>query len=45
MASGDNVQLMWATDDANTRIYAQSAQASPWVMPSVPSIILTVTQV
>ena len=45
MASGDNVQLMWATDDANTRIYAQSAQASPWIMPSVPSIILTVTQV
>jgi hypothetical protein len=37
----DYVQLMWATD--NTQIKIKSSAASPG--PSVPGVILTVTQV
>ena len=44
MASGDTVQIMWATPDSNIFIFQQTTQTSPWSMPGIPSVILTVTQ-
>ena len=42
MEIGEYFQLMWATDSVNVRLHAPSATA---FCPSIPSVILTVTQV
>jgi hypothetical protein len=43
--AGDYFELVWASSDAGMRMYHVNAQTSPFVMPSVPSVIATVTQV
>ena len=42
MEIGEYFQLMWATDSVNVRLHAPPATA---FCPSIPSVILTVTQV
>ena len=42
MEIGEYFQLMWATDSVNVRLHAPSATA---FCPSIPSVILTVSQV
>jgi len=42
MEIGEYFQLMWATDSVNVRLHAPSASA---FCPSIPSVILTVSQV
>lgn len=42
MNAGDNFQLMWATDSVHVKIVAPPATA---FCPSIPSVIMTVTQV
>jgi hypothetical protein len=44
-AANDYYELMWATDDAGLRLYAQAAITTPIVRPAIPSVIVTVTQV
>jgi hypothetical protein len=43
-ASNQNFELVWASADGNIRIYAEGAQTTPFARPSVPSVIVTVTQ-
>ena len=44
-ASGDYLELVWATSDNSVTLLAQAAQTTPFVMPAVPSVILTAQQV
>lgn len=43
MAAGSYAQIMWLSDDASMRLYAEAAGTSP-VHPAIPSTILTVTR-
>ena len=50
LASGDYVELVWATDQAATLagglgIYAEAyaAATTPFIMPSIPSVVATLT--
>jgi hypothetical protein len=42
--SGDYYQLMWSTPDTHVRLLYEAAQTSPFAHPTIPSVILTVTQ-
>lgn len=42
--AGDHYQIMWSSADTDLRLFAQTGLNSP-VRPSIPSVILTVTQV
>lgn len=42
---GDYYELVWNSDDANIRLFAQNALTSPVAMPGIPSVILTVNQI
>jgi len=44
VTAGDYYQLMWSTPDTHVRLLYETAQASPFVHPLIPSLILTVTQ-
>jgi hypothetical protein len=44
-AANDYYELIWATEDAGLRLYAQAAITTPIVRPAIPSVIVTVTQV
>lgn len=43
MDAGSYAQIMWLSDDASMRLYAEAAGTSP-VHPAIPSTILTVTR-
>ena len=43
--ANDYVQLMMASDSTSVSMYHQAAQTSPFAMPAIPSVILTVNQV
>ena len=43
MDAGSYAQIMWLSDDASMRLYAEAAGTSP-VHPAIPSVILTVTR-
>lgn len=45
MSAGDYFELVWASSGIDVSLAAQASQASPFVRPAVPSVILTVTQV
>jgi hypothetical protein len=40
---GDYIELMWASESTSVYIEAYAAQTSPFVMPSVPSSVVTLT--
>ena len=42
LEANDYIELMWATDDTNVQLTAASSTA---LLPAIPSVILTVTQV
>ena len=42
MSNGDYLQLMWAVDDTSVQLLSEPAAG---VVPAIPSVILTVTQV
>jgi len=44
IVANDYVQLMWRTNDTDTRILYQTSSASP-ARPEIPSVILTIQQV
>jgi hypothetical protein len=44
LLAGDIIELYWASADLNMSIYSETAQASPYVRPAIPSTILTITQ-
>ncbi len=45
LAAADYLELIWATSNAQTYIYAEPAQTSPFAHPSIPGIICTIVQV
>lgn len=45
MLAGDYFELVWASDGNNVFLSAHPVQASPYVRPAIPSVILTVSQV
>ena len=45
LQANDYVQLMMASDSTDVSMYHQAAQTSPFAMPAIPSVILTVNQV
>jgi hypothetical protein len=38
-------EIVWASADGDLRLFAESAQTSPFTHPSIPSVIVTVDQV
>jgi hypothetical protein len=42
MSDGDYFQLMWAVDDTTVQVQSKAAAG---VVPGIPSVILTMTQV
>ena len=42
--AGQYLELVWSSDDADMRLYAEGARTSP-VRPALPSVICTVTRV
>ena len=45
LTAGQYFELMIASDSTNISLYHQVAQTSPFAMPAVPSVILTVNQI
>ena len=45
VVANDYIELYWGSADVNVRLFAQAAQTSPFVHPSIPSVILTCTPV
>jgi hypothetical protein len=45
VAANDYIELYFASADVNIRLLAQTAQTSPFIHPSTPSVILTCTPV
>lgn len=45
MQAGQYFELMWTANDTGITITASPAQVSPFVMPAIPSAILTVNQI
>jgi hypothetical protein len=45
VAANDYIELYWGSADVNVRLFAQTAQTSPFIHPSIPSVILTCTPV
>ena len=45
LTAGQYFELMIASDSTNVSLYHQAAQTSPFAMPAVPSVILTVNQI
>ena len=43
LSAGDHVDLYAAVSDANLYMEAYAAQASPWAMPSIPSVVATLS--
>ena len=41
--AGDHVELWAATTSANLYMEAYPAQTTPWIMPSIPSVVATLT--
>lgn len=44
LAAGEYFQLVWVASDVGVTLEYSVAQASPFVRPAIPSVILTVTQ-
>ena len=45
LAAGDYVSIMWACNTTQMSLPAIAAQTTPVVIPAIPSVIITVTQV
>jgi hypothetical protein len=45
LAQGDIIELYWGSADINMSILSETAQISPFAHPSIPSTILTITQI
>lgn len=45
LAAGDEVQILWATDDAEVTIAYHAAEAGPPAKPAAPSLLLTVNRI
>ncbi len=45
LTAGQYFELMMASDSTTVSLYHQAAQASPFTMPAIPSVILTVNQI
>ncbi len=45
VASGDYLEIMWASADTNVSIQAYPAKVSPFTAPAIPSVIATIQQV
>lgn len=45
LTAGQYFQLMIASDSTDVSMYYQAAQTSPFAMPAIPSVILTVNQI
>ena len=43
MAAGDVVEMYAAVDDTNVSMRGAPAQVAPWVMPSIPSVVATLS--
>jgi hypothetical protein len=44
IVAGEYYELMWSTPDTHVRLLYETAQTSPFSHPTIPSVILTVTQ-
>ena len=45
MANNDYFELMWATDNTNVTLPSMAAQTVPYARPSVPAVLMNVTQI
>lgn len=45
LTAGQYLEAVWATEDANVKAEAIPAQASPFVCPSIPSVILNIHRI
>jgi len=43
LQAGDKIKMMAAVNDATVSMQAYAAQASPWAMPAIPSIVATLS--